>query len=135
MDPLPPPKFGHHLWIFPNKSGSFNFDLFVFWYSIKYRFIQYLTGNLSLVISMSQEGLVVATLLASLRMPWNDPSYYITMGFCWYTNGKHFSIVSSNLYMNFTWISLFWVNEPYKPKIKHLWQIHWGLAAGPILLK
>ena len=62
------------------KTLTFNFDLSYFWYLLRYRVIQYLIGNSLVVANMSQEGLVVASLLISVRVIWTVTFCYINGG-------------------------------------------------------
>ena len=50
-----------------NKSRTFIFDLLYFLYPFRYRIIQNLIGKLSDMVKISQESLVVATLITSVR--------------------------------------------------------------------
>ena len=60
-----------------NITLTFNFDFLYFCYPLKYRAIQYIIGKVSDMVKMSQEGLVVAVLLASVRTSWKVTFYYI----------------------------------------------------------
>ena len=57
-----------------SKFRLFNFDLMYFLCSFV---VQYLIGKLSDMIKVTQEGLVVAALLASVRTSWKVTNYYI----------------------------------------------------------
>ena len=60
-----------------DKSRIFNFDVSYFWYPFSYKVIQYLNGKLSDMVKLGQEDLVVAALLASVRISWKVTIYYI----------------------------------------------------------
>ena len=60
-----------------SKFLLFKFDLWYFWYHLRYRVIQYLIGKLSDMVKKGQEGLVVAAFLASVRTSWKLRIYYI----------------------------------------------------------
>ena len=51
-----------------SKFRLFNFDPSYLWYHLRYRVIQYLIGKLLNMVTMGQVALVVAALLASVRM-------------------------------------------------------------------
>ena len=51
-----------------SKFRLFTFDLSYFRYHLRYRVIQYLIGKLLDTVKMGQEGLVIAALLASVRI-------------------------------------------------------------------
>ena len=60
-----------------SKLRLFNFELSYFWYPLRYRVMQYLIWKLSDIVKNREEGLVVAALLASVRMSKKVPIYYI----------------------------------------------------------
>ena len=47
-----------------------------FWYPFRYKVIQYLIRKLLNMVKMTQEGLLVAVIIASVRMSWKVPIYY-----------------------------------------------------------
>ena len=71
-----------------NKSWTFKFHFSQFWYPFVC-----LIWKLSDMVNMRQEVLVVAALLASVRMSWKVQIYYINRAF-WFSIGRH---CSSNL--------------------------------------
>ena len=60
-----------------NKSWTFNFDLSYFWYSLRYRIIQYLIGKLSDMVKIDEDSSFMAALLASVRVSWKVTICYI----------------------------------------------------------
>ena len=59
-----------------NINWTYKFDL-MYLIPFRYKFIQYLIEKFWDMVKIRQEGLVVATLLTSVRMSWKVPIYYM----------------------------------------------------------